>query len=220
MTVLGLHYCRVATHRRAFVETFDERSSLIGKDLEGKGLEGKGSDRRATERRALDEHAQLILEFLNHEAGRNYQATEINLRFIRARLSAGATVDQCRAIIGRKTATWKGDPKMNQFLRPATLFNEEKFAQYLGELPATAFRRTPMPECPDCSHVFKGATCKVCGWRVPAEIPPRAPAHPLRLRGLAAGVRPLREHGGYPATSRLSARLPDLPGPARMGGWL
>jgi uncharacterized phage protein (TIGR02220 family) len=46
-------------------------------------------------------------------------------------------------VIGRKTAKWKGDAKMEEFLRPATLFNRTKFAQYLGELPATAFQEDP-----------------------------------------------------------------------------
>ena len=91
-------------------------------------------------------YARQILAFLNHKAGRNYQFTAVNLDLIRARLTDGATVDQCRAIIGRKTAAWKGDEKMAQFLRPATLFNRTKFAQYLGELPATAFQEDPDAE--------------------------------------------------------------------------
>jgi len=131
-----LPMCEASTIIR---RTLDEPSSLIGKDLEGKGKDLNGSDRGAP--RARD--AQSILEFLNHKAGRNYQPTPVNLGFIRARLKAGATVDQCRAIIGRKTAAWKGNAKMDQFLRPATLFNETKFEQYLGELPATAFQEDP-----------------------------------------------------------------------------
>jgi uncharacterized phage protein (TIGR02220 family) len=127
--------------------TFDDHSSLIYPDLIGSDRKGSRSDqigeRSTNARRPLDTHAQLILDFLNHKAGRNYRPTPINLGFIRARLQAGATVDQCRAIIGRKTALWKSDPKMNQFLRPATLFNETKFEQYLGELPATAFQEDP-----------------------------------------------------------------------------
>jgi uncharacterized phage protein (TIGR02220 family) len=87
--------------------------------------------------------ARQILAFLNYKAHRNYQPSATNLDLIRARLQEGATVDQCRAVIGRKTAKWKGDAKMEEFLRPATLFNRTKFAQYLGELPATAFQEDP-----------------------------------------------------------------------------
>ncbi len=122
--------------------SIDDHSSLIYPDLDLSGKDLNGSDRGTP--RAHD--ASTILEFLNRKADRNYQPTAINLGFIRARLKQGATVDQCRAIIGRKTAQWKGDAKMSQFLRPATLFNETKFAQYLGELPATAFQDDPDAE--------------------------------------------------------------------------
>lgn len=80
-----------------------------------------------------------LLAFLNHKAGRNFQPG-INADFIRARLKAGATVGQCRAVIGLKAGAWRGT-EMEKYLRPATLFNATKFAQYLGELPATAFSR-------------------------------------------------------------------------------
>ena len=83
--------------------------------------------------------ARELLRFLNRKAGRQYQPTKTNLGLIVARLRDGATADQCRAVIGRKTAEWLADPKMTTFLRPATLFNATKFAQYQGELPATAF---------------------------------------------------------------------------------
>lgn len=80
-----------------------------------------------------------LLDFLNKKTGRHYQPAEANLKLITARLKAGATEDQCRAVIGRKCAQWLGDAKMAEFLRPATLFNATNFAQYQGELPATAF---------------------------------------------------------------------------------
>jgi uncharacterized phage protein (TIGR02220 family) len=83
--------------------------------------------------------AREILAFLNHKTGRQYQPVKGNLDFIEARLREGATVNQCRAIIGRKARAWNADEKMREYLRPATLFNRTKFAQYQGELPPTAF---------------------------------------------------------------------------------
>lgn len=80
-----------------------------------------------------------VLDFLNHKTGRHYQPVEANLAMIQARLKGGATEDQLRAVIGRKAAEWAADEKMAGYLRPATLFNATKFAQYQGELPATAF---------------------------------------------------------------------------------
>jgi hypothetical protein len=33
-------------------------------------------------------------------------------------------------MIDRQVARWKGDPKMEEYLRPGTLFNKEKFDSY------------------------------------------------------------------------------------------
>lgn len=78
--------------------------------------------------------AREILDFLNEKAGRNYQPVDANLDFIVARLKEGATAAQCRQVIAKKAREWGGDEKMAEFLRPATLFNKTKFAQYQGEL--------------------------------------------------------------------------------------
>lgn len=83
------------------------------------------------ERRAA---AKRVLTFLNEKTGRNYQPVDANIRMIEARLKEGATETQCRQVIVRKRRDWNGDQKMEQYLRPATLFNQTKFAQYQGEL--------------------------------------------------------------------------------------
>lgn len=80
------------------------------------------------------DEARQILTFLNEKAGRNYQPVDANLEFIVARLKEGATAGQCRQVIAKKTREWAGDEKMAEYLRPATLFNRTKFAQYVGEL--------------------------------------------------------------------------------------
>lgn len=75
-----------------------------------------------------------VLDFLNAKTGRHYQPVEANLKLISARLKEGATVDDCRAVIAKKFRDWNADDKMSAYLRPATLFNATKFAQYRGEL--------------------------------------------------------------------------------------
>jgi uncharacterized phage protein (TIGR02220 family) len=75
-----------------------------------------------------------ILDFLNAKTGRNYQPVDANLKMIAARLKEGATVDDCRAVIAMKCREWGADEKMEEYLRPATLFNATKFAQYRGKL--------------------------------------------------------------------------------------
>ncbi len=88
-------------------------------------------------------HAKEVLAFLNKKTGRHYQPVKANLRLIEARLREGATVEQCRAVIGRKVAQWRNDPRMTEYLRPATLFAASKFASYQGELPESAFTDDP-----------------------------------------------------------------------------
>lgn len=84
--------------------------------------------------RALRQQAVQILNFLNEKTGRNYQPVPANVDFIVNRLKDGATVEDCRQVIAKKAREWKGDEKMDEYLRPATLFNRTKFAQYQGEL--------------------------------------------------------------------------------------
>jgi len=78
--------------------------------------------------------AVQILNFLNEKAGRAYRGVDENLKLIIDRLKSGATEIDCRQVIAKKTREWKKDIKMNEYLRPATLFDPVKFEQYMGEL--------------------------------------------------------------------------------------
>lgn len=82
-----------------------------------------------------------VLNFLNAKTGRHYKPVKANLAFIVGRLKDGATETELRQVVAKKTREWKGDPVKNEYLRPATLFNATKFAQYQGELL--------QPEAPD-----------------------------------------------------------------------
>jgi uncharacterized phage protein (TIGR02220 family) len=77
-----------------------------------------------------------VLNFLNEKTGRTYEPVPANLELIVARLKDGSSVDDCRAVIAKKCRDWATDDKMRFYLRPATLFNRTKFAQYKGELGA------------------------------------------------------------------------------------
>lgn len=86
--------------------------------------------------------AMEVLDFLNSKTGRVYRPVDNNLKLIMGRLKSGASVLDCRQVIAKKTREWRDNPKMAEFLRPATLFNPTKFEQYVGELVA------PKEECP------------------------------------------------------------------------
>lgn len=78
--------------------------------------------------------ARSVLQFLNEKTGRRYQPVDANLRLIVARFREGTTEQQLRQVVAKKCREWTGNEKMETYLRPATLFNREKCAQYVGEL--------------------------------------------------------------------------------------
>ena len=75
-----------------------------------------------------------LIEFLNQKTGRRFRATPTTLKPILARLKE-YTFDECRGVIVRRWVVWKDDLKMREYLRPDTLFNATKFAQYVGDVP-------------------------------------------------------------------------------------
>jgi len=87
-----------------------------------------------------------VIRYLNERAGRNFRTSKSNTKFVAARLKGGATLEQCKAVIDAKVAQWANDPKMAEYLRPETLFNETKFESYLGALNAKRAEENKKPE--------------------------------------------------------------------------
>lgn len=75
-----------------------------------------------------------VLDYLNKSANKNFKPVAQNLEFINARLKDFSKEDLIR-VIDNKCAEWLRSPDYNKYLRPATLFNASKFAQYAGEVP-------------------------------------------------------------------------------------
>lgn len=88
--------------------------------------------------------AAELLDYLNHQAGRNFRAVKATLKPIQDRL-ATASPEQIRAVIDDRVKAWKDDPKMAEYLRPATLFSASKFESYLGNLGAADTNGTQAP---------------------------------------------------------------------------
>ncbi len=75
-----------------------------------------------------------VITYLNQQAGTAFRdGSSSTIKHIRARLSEGFTVDQLKSVIEKKVQQWKSNPDMSKYLRPATLFNSEKFEAYLNE---------------------------------------------------------------------------------------
>jgi uncharacterized phage protein (TIGR02220 family) len=101
-------------------------------DKEGEATkEGEKPSVKASEE--LRAKAQLILTFLNEKAGRAFEPCESNLKFIRARLvEVAGDVGGIKQMICRQVAMWK-ETEMDEYLRPSTLFNSDKFRPYYDD---------------------------------------------------------------------------------------
>jgi uncharacterized phage protein (TIGR02220 family) len=115
------------------------RDGLVDADVDADATTREEKRREEKNKRTnntvrLKPDALQVLEFLNEKTGRNYEPVAANVEMILARLKEGASVDDLRAVIAKKCREWAGDEKMSTYLRPATLFNRTKFAQYKGEL--------------------------------------------------------------------------------------
>ena len=102
----------------------------------------------AIQQQSFKSQAMEVLQFLNKKTKRAYRPVDSNIKLIIARLKSGVSVMDCRQVIAKKTREWKGNEKMAEYLRPATLFNATKFEQYVGELVEPEDEETPNESMP------------------------------------------------------------------------
>lgn len=75
---------------------------------------------------------KYIVGHLNKKTGAHFKAASKDTqKLIHARMADGYKVEDFMAVIDKKCAQWKGDPKMQEYLRPSTLFGT-KFEGYLN----------------------------------------------------------------------------------------
>jgi len=84
-----------------------------------------------------------VIGYLNSKTGRDFRLVASNTKLIKARIKEGYTLDDIKRVIDYKVAQWIHDDKMRDYLRPATLFNAEKFSQYAGQSTG------PLPQSTD-----------------------------------------------------------------------
>jgi phage replication O-like protein O len=83
-----------------------------------------------------------IIAFLNETTGKSFKSsTSRTQKDIRARLNEGFTVEDFKQVIKEKSEQWRGDIKMDRYLRPETLFSN-KFEGYLQESNRASKRQT------------------------------------------------------------------------------
>ena len=87
----------------------------------------KSADKPQTHANEINE----VVQHLNAKAGTNYRPSSASTqRHLNARFAEGFTVADCKSVIDKKCAEWKGT-EFEKFLRPETLFGS-KFESYLN----------------------------------------------------------------------------------------
>lgn len=75
----------------------------------------------------------LVIDKLNTLANKSYKSSSKKTQqLIKARINEGYKLEEFYKVIENKVCTWKDDSKMDQYLRPSTLFGT-KFEAYLNE---------------------------------------------------------------------------------------
>lgn len=74
-----------------------------------------------------------IIDYLNAKTGSKYKSTSAKTqKLIKTRFDEKFTEQDFYTVVDNKVTTWLNNPKMNQYLRPETLFGP-KFEGYLNE---------------------------------------------------------------------------------------
>lgn len=77
---------------------------------------------------------QRVLARLSELTGRRYDPTaKEHAGRVLGLLRKGHTEPELLSVVEHKARQWLGDPKMQAYLRPSTLFGPQKFAEYLPE---------------------------------------------------------------------------------------
>jgi uncharacterized phage protein (TIGR02220 family) len=84
------------------------------------------------------------VSYLNEATGKNYSPdTKETVKLISGRLSEGRTFDDFKHVIEVKAAEWLHNDRMNQYLKPTTLFAQANFESYLNQKNPNGDRRAP-----------------------------------------------------------------------------
>ncbi|WP_158233958.1 conserved phage C-terminal domain-containing protein [Sporosarcina sp. P34] len=82
-----------------------------------------------------------VIEYLNEKAFKRFKHhSKTTMDLLQARIEEGYTVDDFKLVIDTKAAQWLHHPQFRNYLQPSTLFNAEKFENYLNEAPAEMAR--------------------------------------------------------------------------------
>lgn len=108
------------------------RSKQTVSKPEANGKQTRSNKNKNIEIEEEKEIYKEIVSYLNEKTGKQFKhSSQKTQSAIHARLAEGFKLDDFRAVIDKKCADWLGDKKMEEYLRPETLFGT-KFEGYLN----------------------------------------------------------------------------------------
>ncbi|WP_135553292.1 conserved phage C-terminal domain-containing protein [Paenibacillus cymbidii] len=126
--------------------TQDDRSTL--------GLEGQ--ERNILKKTLKKGIYAEIIGYLNERTGKRFNHKVKNTQeLINGRLNEGRTFEDFIQVIDTKCSHWLDDEKMNQYLRPDTLFRPSNFDRYLNQETSAEQKRDPTLESRDKEVAFQ-----------------------------------------------------------------
>jgi uncharacterized phage protein (TIGR02220 family) len=122
---------------KPFIDEFFTRLEQYGHPTETLSI-GYGEEEEVEEEEEKNKKRRIseeAISYLNSLASKNFKHTTKRTQdLINARIKEGFTLEEFKTVIDNKVHDWKGDAKMDKFLRPETLFSN-KFESYLNETP-------------------------------------------------------------------------------------
>lgn len=133
-------------------QQFDDFQKVNGERLTERTVNEVGTNGEQEKEYIRNIRIKDIVDYLNLKAKTNYKHTAKKTQsLIKARVNDGFTLEDFKKVIDIKTSQWLGDPKMNKYLRPETLFGT-KFESYLNEKGVS--NKQSQPELPTIHPKF------------------------------------------------------------------
>lgn len=123
------HVSKLDTECIQPVSTGKVRLGKVSKDIDKDSKEDKRSLAKAKQF-----PWKAVIDYLNQKANKHFRYTEANKRLILARSKETFSLDDMKKVVDNKCIDWLNDNEMNQYLRPATLFQPKKIEGYLNEV--------------------------------------------------------------------------------------
>lgn len=86
-----------------------------------------------------EEESKQVIEYLNNKTNYNYKFVDKNIKLVSNRLKEYSK-EELLAMIDYKCSEWLQDERFKKYLRPATLFNASKCADYIAQLQTNGLK--------------------------------------------------------------------------------